>query len=128
MYTTISLGHGKILVGLGDNVAKLSDFEVVDFRSPFSECSKLTDFPFATEGAVGGLGPQDQPVVCGGSTYTEDCFILKDGKWTPGIRFTNCLNLILKRSGAIFTELPTANSSNFSNFKIYLRRHITSKK
>ena len=97
----ISLGYGRVLVGLGDGVGlvKLSKFEVVDLRSAFSDCSSIPDFPFPTEGAVGGLGPQDQPVICGGFTLTENCFVFRDGEWRPGIMFTKLRNskLILKK-------------------------------
>lgn len=72
---------------------KLSDFEVVDLLSEFSECSNnIPNFPYATEGAVGGLGLRDKPIICGGSTFTEDCFIFRDRKWTPGIVFTKLFN------------------------------------
>jgi len=93
---------------------KLSDFEVVDLLSEFSECSNnIPNFPYATEGAVGGLGLRDKPIICGGSTFTEDCFIFRDRKWTPGIVFKKLFN-----SKLTFKMLKKYRySTAFQNFK-----------
>jgi len=68
-------------------------FRIIDLNSPATTCNPLQDFPFGLEGAFGGLGFQDKPIICGGyNNYPKysnlkECYSLEDNGWTsaPGL-------------------------------------------
>ena len=79
------LGNTKLLVGLVSSKDKdLKDIEVIDLKSSLNKCQLLPNFPIALNGAFGGLGFRDNPLICGGtnglSIYSE-CYSYEDKEW-----------------------------------------------
>ncbi len=76
-------GYTKILVGLGSTKSgRTNNFEVIDLESTTSKCSQVPPYPLAIEGAMGGIGINEKPIVCGGysSTFHNNCYML-DKTW-----------------------------------------------
>ena len=74
-------GFGRILVGAGT----MSSTEVIDVHSQFPICPDRPDFPLQTLNALGGLGPNDQPAICGGTMNNWNSFV--NGSWINGPDF-----------------------------------------
>ncbi len=59
--------------------------EVIDLESPITTCKTLPNFPLNVSGAFGGLGFEDNPIICGGSdtstSYSNKCYSLKASEW-----------------------------------------------
>ena len=68
-----------VAVGTGRN-----EVEVVDLETSSTSCRKIENFPDAVWGAVGILGPNQQPLICGGVYSTGDstnCYTLENDHW-----------------------------------------------
>ncbi len=67
--------------GTTDNI------EVLDLASPITTCKTLPNFPLAVLGAFGGLGYEDNPIICGGSDtstyYSNKCYSFNVSEWIP---------------------------------------------
>jgi hypothetical protein len=77
----------KLLVGSGvTKNGKTGTVEIIDLESPHTTCKNLKNFPLPSEGPLGGLGFQDEPMICGGREnvmkYYSNCFTLKNNEWT----------------------------------------------
>jgi N-acetylneuraminic acid mutarotase len=72
---------GKAATGATDSV------EIIDLESPTTTCRILPDFPTNVTGAIGGLGFQDNPIICGGlnasTSYTNKCYSFNVSEWIP---------------------------------------------
>jgi hypothetical protein len=97
----IILGMTKLLVAFGINPYSTNEtetVEVIDLEYPSKTCKNLPNFPLPLHGAFGGLGFQDEPIICGGKReeledkgqrlefpfyYLNKCFSLKGNEWTP---------------------------------------------
>jgi hypothetical protein len=82
-------GMTKLLVGLGDVVGtQTSDtIEIIDLESSTRTFNSLPNFPSKLEVAIGGLGFQEKPIICGGQNskwvHSNKCFSLEGNEWTP---------------------------------------------
>ena len=57
----------KVLVGLGlSSDGNGTEFEVIDLESITNVCENIVPFPVIVAGAVGGLGLDGRPLICGG--------------------------------------------------------------
>ena len=68
-----------VAVGEGRN-----EVEVVDLETSSTSCREIENFPDAVGGAVGMIGPNQQPLICGGYYSTGDstnCYTLENGHW-----------------------------------------------
>jgi hypothetical protein len=81
----------KLLVGLGGGKSK--NMEIIDLESSSTICQNLPNFSAAMEVTFGGLGLNDEPVICGGQEYrvwqhSNKCFALADNEWivSPSLR------------------------------------------
>jgi hypothetical protein len=73
----------KLLIGLGGESGRFTDtVEIIDLESSSPTCQNLPSFPLATLGSFGGLGFQDQPMICGGYDSNK-CYTLVENEWTP---------------------------------------------
>ena len=76
------LGFTKLLVALGYG---LNDVEIIDLETSSTTCTRIEDFPDKVYGAVGILGPNLQPLICGGYSSgggdENKCFTLENGNW-----------------------------------------------
>jgi hypothetical protein len=48
----------------------MNNVEIVDLSNSNKICQGFTNYPLAVEGAVGMLGPQNSPIICGGYSST----------------------------------------------------------
>jgi hypothetical protein len=72
----------KLLVGVGAESGIFSDsIEIIDLESSSSSCQNLPTFPLATLGSFGGLGFDNQPMICDGDKVNKKCFSLEGTKW-----------------------------------------------
>ena len=75
-------GYGKILVALGTTAAlDTPSIEVIDLDSSTTQCQALPTFPKAYNGAIGGLGPNEVPIICGTPLDNKECRSLINGNW-----------------------------------------------
>jgi hypothetical protein len=44
----------------------MNNVEIVDPSNSTKVCQAFTNYPLAVEGAFGMLGPQNNPIICGG--------------------------------------------------------------
>ena len=58
-----------MIVGGREGIPRIDSAEVVDFLSPYSVCDKIPSFPIIFDGAVGGLGFRNEPLVCPGTYF-----------------------------------------------------------
>jgi hypothetical protein len=59
--------------------------DIVDLGSSASTCKTFPRLPGAEQGVVGGLGFENEPLVCTGNkaeTYFNDCYAYHEGNWT----------------------------------------------
>ena len=78
-------GYSKILVGLGSTKSgRTNNFEIIDLESSTSKCPQVSSYPSAIYGAMGGIGMNKKPIICGGvaSSYVSNCYSL-DQTWQP---------------------------------------------
>ena len=87
------------------------EVEIIDLDSSSTACSRIANLPVANYGSVGILGPNQQPLICGGYTsgYSNVCYILESGQW----QVTNEMNE--KRVHAAISPSPYP-SNDFSAF------------
>ena len=88
------------------------DVEIIDLDSSSTACSRIANLPEEVYGSVGILGPNQQPLICGGytsSVYSNVCYILESGQW----QVTNEMNE--KRVHAAISPSPYP-SNDFSAF------------
>jgi hypothetical protein len=87
----------KLLVcsGLISNTAKTDTCEVISLDSPAKTCKNLPNFPEKVFEAFGGLGLNDNPVIC---TFTS-CYTLKNNAWASSV------SLKSPRYSAVATQL-----------------------
>ncbi len=105
------IGYTKLLVGGGDTQGGTDGaikIEIVDLESSTSNCSSLEDFPEPTNGAIGGLEFDDNPVICGGA-YKQECFSWRDSAWqvfhplnSPRYNAASCLSPYAEKSHKLF--------------------------
>ena len=62
----------------GSPSAAMNDVELVDLSGQERICRKPQDFLGATESAVGAF-VQGKAIVCGGYSYTNDCYFYNPG-------------------------------------------------
>ncbi len=103
-------GMTKLLVGVGESRKGLTDtIEVIDLKSPASTCRNLPNFPVAISGAIGGLGFQDKPIICGGlesnNYFSNKCYSLTGNEWVP------LPSLNTPRSWAAISQSPYPSKS-----------------
>jgi hypothetical protein len=61
------LGFTKVFVANGQIASKKNDeMEIVDLENPNSKCLIPPKFPFKRMATIGGLGPDKNPIICGG--------------------------------------------------------------
>ena len=70
----------KILVVTG---GRTNESEIIDLEASASTCNVLEQFPYDVGGASGILGPDQQPLICGGydGVGRKECTSLIDGHW-----------------------------------------------
>ena len=81
--------YSKILVGLGISGSSQSSYvtkvEIIDLASNTSVCPTLPTFPTKLKTPFGGLGYQNEPIICGGldnyGNYQRTCRTLTGGTW-----------------------------------------------
>jgi len=60
--------------------------EIIDLASNTSVCPKLVNFPNTILCPYGGLGYQNEPMICGGidnqNQILRDCYIYVNGRWS----------------------------------------------
>ena len=59
--------------------------EIIDLQSINSTCAMFSRFPKKDNGAVGGLGPDEKPIVCGGGEagdYSNECYFYVNKTWS----------------------------------------------
>ena len=59
--------------------------DIVDLASSASTCKTFPRVPGGEEAVVGGLGFENEPLVCTGNkaeTYSNDCYAYHEGSWT----------------------------------------------
>jgi hypothetical protein len=74
-------GLTKLLVGAGatKNTSPATT-EIIDLESETSVCRNFGSL-LSTMGAVGGLGFDDKPLICGGLTGTNRCHSWDNSDW-----------------------------------------------
>ena len=58
--------------------------EAINLESPASTCKDPPNFPAKVEGAIGGLGIKENPIICGGyqgGAISKRCYSLESNKW-----------------------------------------------
>ena len=68
-----------VAVGIGRN-----EVEVIDLETSSTLCPDIENFPDVVQGAIGMLGPNHQPLICGGVYSTgvsTNCYTLENGHW-----------------------------------------------
>jgi hypothetical protein len=67
------IDFGKVFVAVGQTWSNdNNEVEIIDLDNPNSTCSSPPKFPFARMIAFGGLGPDGNPMVCGGFGSAAD--------------------------------------------------------
>jgi hypothetical protein len=81
------LGFTKLFVGLGlTSNGNTNQFELIDLETPTSKCKVVPAYPLAVKAAMGGLGTDEKPIICGGyastsPNYRSECYTM-DSSWT----------------------------------------------
>ena len=81
----------KLLVGMGlrEDFVTTDTIEIIDLKSPSTNCESLTKFPLAFRGSFGGLGFHDKPMICGGkdkdNKVSKKCLSLEGHEWTSSL-------------------------------------------
>lgn len=95
------IGMTKLLIGVGIGaIGSLDDFEVIDIDSSSTTCEKIANYPNPVYSAVGALGPNDQPLICGGVPHNKECYSLQNGRWQLSSLMNN------NRANAAMTQSP----------------------
>ncbi len=94
--------------------------QIVDLSDPDSSCSDLPKLPYQVINAIGGLGFQNEPLVCGGSpdaspnSYTNVCYSYTKGSWN-----LYSYNLTAPRAFGSYASNPGQTGVNFINVYTY---------
>ncbi len=109
------IGFTKLLVALGSaKSGTTNSIEVIDLESPNKTYKNLPDFPLAVIGAFGGLGYEDNPIICGGSvtstSYSNKCYSLNVSEW---ISSPNMMSAEAYAAVSVSPKLTTSNSNLF---------------
>ena len=59
--------------------------EIIDLEDPTSTCTDLPSYPLHFVGAVSTLGPNENPIICGGNTLatsTKTCYTYEGKMWS----------------------------------------------
>jgi len=87
--------YSRLLIGVGatyNDLNLLSSVEIIDLSPQNLLCDSLPDFPRKIGYAFGGLGYQNEPIICGGLDENEivrsDCSSYTDSGWQPYGRLT----------------------------------------
>ncbi len=78
--------------------------EILDLTSPTSLCQNLPNYPDDyAGGAIGGLGYNNEPLVCGGDAFNPSkvCYSIVNGIWTK-----YPYNLTVPRVGSSYAYNP----------------------
>ncbi len=93
--------------------------EVIDLKSPTSTCKSIPNLPMKVADAIGGLGFQENPVICGGwqnKTFDKNCFSLENNNWVS----TDSMNAVRGFSAATQLQdgrlLVTGGLDDYSHF------------
>ena len=99
-------GFTKLLVGVGFENSKV---EVIDLESSSTSCKDLPNFPFNIWNAIGGLGLEDRPLICGGfnGRFSNKCFTLD----ANGDEWISSTDLSSERNSAAVSLSPFQPSS-----------------
>ena len=62
--------------------------EIVDLESSAAQCNNLTDLPSLGYPAVGGLGFNDNPLICD----HKSCFSMENSAWQASFSFNEVRN------------------------------------
>ena len=102
----LSIGYTKLLVGVGVGNSGIvqNSIEIIDLASPSTSCEDLTNFPIYVSGAIGGLTPNKNPIICGGRF--SDCYSYEDGVWNSSSSMTT------SRSNAAASLSPFPNGAD----------------
>lgn len=97
-----------MLVALGlSNTGAVNDVEIIDLKDPNLYCQNLPAFPKQTYGAIGGLGLQNEPFICGGNSpsndFNQECYSYQPNSWSESFRLND------KRSFASAAVSTTPN-------------------
>jgi N-acetylneuraminic acid mutarotase len=75
-------GFSKLLICGG--YSAINTCEVISLESSAITCKNPPDFPATVYRAIGGLGIQETPIVCGGrqdNSNSNSCYSLEDNEW-----------------------------------------------
>ena len=97
-----------MLVALGlSNTGAVKDIEIIDLKNPNMSCQNLPAFPKQMYGAIGGLGLQNEPFLCGGTNpenvFNQECYSYQPSSWNESFKLND------KRSFASAVVSPTPN-------------------
>jgi len=105
-----SASFTKLLVATGVLLKGKQTVEIIDLSSPKMKCQNLPNFPDDIAGAVGALGLNNEPLICGGvkasnMEYQNACIKFENGAWQ------SAPNLNKKRSMASISRSPFPDST-----------------
>ncbi len=78
----------KLLVGLGNTGDDIvtDSIEIIDLEVASNTCKSMPSYPMKLSSAFGGLGLQNQTMICSGNAnnnkYIKNCFSLEGSEWT----------------------------------------------
>ncbi len=76
-------GFSKLLICGGNNPG-IDTCEVINLESSATTCKDLPNFPATFYGAIGGLGFNENPIICGGNhdnNFSNRCYSLENKEW-----------------------------------------------
>ena len=95
------IGHTKLLVGVGyTENGETNEVEIIDISSN-KTCENLPNYPDQTEGAIGGVDPNNNPFIC----VRENCSSFQSHSWLTIPYFNS------SRSYAALTPFPYSNET-----------------
>ena len=65
----------------GTNEFETDTVEIIDLQSINSTCTLISKFPNSTYSAVGGLGPNERPIICDGQ-FSNECYSYINKTWS----------------------------------------------
>ncbi len=79
-------GFSKLLICGGINLdgPDYNNCEVINLASSASTCKNPPNFPATVRAAIGGLGFEGNPILCGGyqnDTHSNKCYSLENNEW-----------------------------------------------
>jgi hypothetical protein len=87
--------------GMPDN----NTCEIINLESSVIACKNMPNFPAMTSGAFGGLGFNENPIICGGQNkiHSKRCFSLENKEWVSHA------NMSSARAYTISSQLQNGN-------------------